>query len=174
VANILYFARSGLIRTNLVLSTLLSRFGKVKSNLDLALPLLSLLGALFASKRISLREMITALIDPEDEEFDFAESDFSLPYQSLLTATKELLNSRRVTLDLPNRNIELFEELEADLTASVLLQALAKAKQLENDYPSMTESFKSDSDLLDTFKKCPSGVILLESCHTSDVLDLLM
>lgn len=174
VANILYFARSGLIRTNFVLSALLSRFGKVRSLVDLSLPLLSLLGALFASKRISLKEMITAMIDPGDDEFDFLESEFRLPVQSLLTATKELLNSRRESLGLPNRNVELFEELEADLTASVLLQALAKAKQLENEYPKMTESFKADQDLLDTFTKCPNGVILLESCHTKDVPALLL
>jgi hypothetical protein len=145
VANILYFASLGLIRTNSVLSILLSRFGKFKDLKALNLPLLSLLGALFNSNRVSLRDIITAMIDPNDEEFDFEESKFSLPTQSLLTATKGLLNATSDSLGLPNRNDELFEELEADLTASVLLQALASAKTLENDYDRIVESFLSNS-----------------------------
>jgi hypothetical protein len=145
VANILYFASLGLIRTNSVLSILLSRFGKFKAMRALNLPLLSLLGALFNSNRVSLRDIITAMIDPNDEEFDFNESKFSLPTQSLLTATKGLLNATQSSLELPNRNDELFDELEADLTASVLLQALASAKKLENDYDQITESFKGNT-----------------------------
>lgn len=145
VANILYFANRGLIRSNSVLSILLSRFGKFKSYKDLNLPLLSLLGALFNAKRVSLKDIITAMIDPHNDEFDFSESPFSLPSQSLLTATKGLLNRSSDSLDLPNRNVELFEELEADITASVLLQALAFAKTLENDWDRITESFASNT-----------------------------
>nr|UPW42276.1 MAG: putative RNA dependent RNA polymerase [Inner Mongolia grassland mitovirus 3] len=140
VANILHFARQGLIRTNSVLAILLSRFGKFKSLRDLNLPSLSLLGALFNQNKVSLRDIVTAMIDPEDDEFDFEESDFSLPSQSLLTAEKELLNARRDSLGLPNRNVELFEEIESDLTASVLMQALARAKALENSWDDITES----------------------------------
>jgi len=80
------------------------------------------------------------MIDPEDDEFDFETSKFSLPGQSLLTAEKELLNGKRDSLGLPNRNVELFEELESDLVASVLLQALARAKELENSWDRITES----------------------------------
>jgi hypothetical protein len=123
----------------------LSRFGKFKSLKDLNLPLLSLLGSLFNSNKVSLRDIITAMIDPNDEEFDFEESKFSLPTQSLLTATKGLLNATQSSLELPNRNDELFDELEADLTASVLLQALASAKKLENDYDQIVESFTGNS-----------------------------
>jgi hypothetical protein len=124
---------------------LLSRFGKFKSVTDLNLPLLSLLGGLFSRKQLSLRDIITAMIDPHNEEFDFTESPFALPSQSLLTATRGLLNRSSNSLDLPNRNDELFEELEADITASVLLQALAVAKALENDWDRITESFKSNT-----------------------------
>jgi hypothetical protein len=145
VANIMYFAARGQVRSNSVLMILLSRFGKFKSATDLNLPLLSLLGGLFSRKQVSLKDIITAMIDPHNEEFDFTESPFSLPTQSLLTATKGLLNRSSDSLDLPNRNVELFEELEADITASVLLQALAIAKALENDWDRITESFKSNT-----------------------------
>jgi hypothetical protein len=145
VANIMYFASRGQVRSNSVLMTLLSRFGRFKSVSDLNLPLLSLLGGLFSRKQVSLRDIITAMIDPHNEEFDFTESPFSLPSQSLLTATRGLLNRSSSTLDLPNRNDELFEELEADITASVLLQALAIAKTLENEWDRITESFKSNT-----------------------------
>lgn len=140
VANILYFASLGLIRTNSVLAGLLSRFGRFSSVKELNLPSLSLLGALFNRKVVSLKDIVTAMIDPEDDEFDFQDSNFSLPSQSLLTAEKELLNGRRDSLGLPNRNVELFEELESDLVASVLLQALARAKELENSWDRITET----------------------------------
>jgi hypothetical protein len=85
------------------------------------------------------------MIDPADDEFDFCESKFSLPSQSLLTATKGLLNRSSDSLNLSGRNDELFDELEADITASVLLQALAKAKSLENDWDKIVESYKSNT-----------------------------
>jgi len=69
VANILYFANLGLIRSNSILSILLSRFGKVRDLKDLYVPSLSLLGSLFKQKRISLKDIFTVLIDINNDEF---------------------------------------------------------------------------------------------------------
>jgi len=61
IANILYYADLGLIRTNTILSTLLGRFYKtdVKS---VMLPSLALLGTLFKEK-ISLKALMTVMVD---------------------------------------------------------------------------------------------------------------
>nr|AWY10986.1 RNA-dependent RNA polymerase [Sclerotinia sclerotiorum mitovirus 28] len=144
VGNVLHFAGLGLIRTNTILSTLLGRFYKtdVKS---VMLPSLALLGSLFKSGKISLKALVTVLIDPKDDEFDFNTSKFSLPLLSVLTAQKELLNSKVEKLDLlrvssVEEREELFDELESDITASVLLRALQRAKELENSYDELTGS----------------------------------
>lgn len=93
IANILYFANLGLIRTNTILSTLLGRFYKTDKK-SVMLPSLALLGTLFKSEKISLKALMTVMIDPKDDCFDFNESEFSLPLKTIITAQKELLNSK--------------------------------------------------------------------------------
>lgn len=144
IANILYFANLGLIRTNTILSTLLGRFYKTDKK-SVMLPSLALLGTLFKSEKISLKALMTVMIDPKDDCFDFNESEFSLPLKTIITAQKELLNSKVEKLDtfelsdLETRT-EVWDELESDVTASVLLKALQRAKELENSYDELTES----------------------------------
>jgi len=144
VANILYFANLGLIRTNTILSTLLGRYYKT-DNKSVMLPSLALLGNLFKNDRISLKALMTAMIDPKDDCFDFNESEFSLPLKTIITAQKELLNNRIEKLDLfelsdVETRLEVWDELESDVIASVLLKALQRAKELENSYEELTES----------------------------------
>jgi len=144
VANILYFANLGLIRTNTILSLLLSRFYKTDQR-SAMLPSLALLGSLFNSKKISLKALVTSLIDPKDEYFDLNESKFSLPLKSILTAQKEILNRKVERLDLlplskMETRLEMWDEMESDLTASVILKALQRAKELENSYDELTSS----------------------------------
>lgn len=109
------------------------------------LPSLALLGSLFNSKKISLKALTTVLIDPNDENFDFNESKFSLPLKSILTAEKEILNNSVQQLDLlpiskVETRLEMWDEMEADLIASILLKALQRAKELENSYDELTSS----------------------------------
>jgi len=152
IANIIYFAKLGLIRTNTILSLLLSRFYKTDQR-SVMLPSLALLGSLFNSKKISLKALTTVLIDPNDEDFDFNESKFSLPLRSILTAEKEILNNSVQQLDLlpiskVETRLEMWDEMEADLIASVLLKALQRAKELENSFDELTSSGSYASCLL--------------------------
>jgi len=152
IANILYFAKLGLIRTNTILSLLLSRFYKTDQR-SVMLPSLALLGSLFNSKKISLKALTTVLIDPNDEDFDFNESKFSLPLKSILTAEKEILNNHVQQLDLlpiskVETRLEMWDEMEADLIASVLLKALQRVKELENSFDELTSSGNYASCLL--------------------------
>nr|UPW42072.1 MAG: putative RNA dependent RNA polymerase [Yunnan mito-like virus 45] len=157
VANILYFANLGLIRTNTILSLLLSRFYKTDQR-SAMLPSLALLGSLFNSKKISLKALVTSLIDPNNEYFDLNESKFSLPLKSILTAQKEILNNRVQKLDLlplskVETRIEMWDEMESDLTASVILKALQRAKELENSYDELTSSGSLAGCLLNDIRK---------------------
>lgn len=122
------------------------------------LPSLALLGSLFNSKKISLKALVTSLIDPNNEYFDLNESKFSLPLNSILTAQKEILNNRVQKLDLlplskVETRIEMWDEMESDLTASVILKALQRAKELENSYDELTSSGSLASCLLNDIRK---------------------
>lgn len=162
IANILYFANLGLIRTNTVLSILLSRYYKTDNKSALWLPSLALLGSLFGQKRVSLKGLMTVLIDPKDEEFDFNESEFSLPLVSILTAQKELLNDKSLTIselklsDMETR-LEIWDEIEGDVVASVLLKALQRIKDLENSFYELTESGKYAEMLVADFERFKSS-----------------
>jgi len=136
VANVLYFARLGLIRSNSVLSILLSRFGKVRDLKDLYIPSLSLLGSLFKSKRITLKDIFTVLINIDDDEFSWEDSPVKIPIQSLLTEEKALLNvpDHKLTLRDSDTRDEYYKEMRGDIAAIVLQTALAKAKGFENKW----------------------------------------
>jgi len=164
IANILYFAKLGLVRTNAILTTLLGRCYKTDAK-SVMLPSLALLGSLFKQGKISLKALMTALIDPKDEDFDFNESEFSLPLKTILTAQKELLNNNVQKLDiLPvsdvETRIEMWDELESDVIASVLLKALQRAKELENSFDELTESGAYASALVRTVDVISSDTIL--------------
>jgi len=88
VNNLIYFSRLGLIRTNLVLKTIISRFD-FKSDKDLIIPLISLLGYFLNSGRLTLKDILSALCDYRNEEWDL-DSPVSLPTQSLLNNLKGL------------------------------------------------------------------------------------
>lgn len=62
INNFIYFSKLGLIRTNLVLKTVISRF-EYKSDKDLIFPLISLLGYFLSSKKITLKDMLCCLVD---------------------------------------------------------------------------------------------------------------
>lgn len=135
IANILYYANLGLIRTNTILSTLLGRFYKtdVKS---VMLPSLALLGTLFKQEKISLKALMTVMVDPKDKAFDFNKSQFALPLKTIITAQKELLNDDTKKLELfqvSNLNIRLrtWAELESDIVMAVLWKAKSKAEEVE-------------------------------------------
>jgi len=157
IGNILYFGKLGLIRTNTILSTLLGRFYKTDKS-ALLLPSLALLGSLFNSGKISLKALVTAMIDPKDDEFDFNTSDFSLPLKTIITAQKELLNNKVERLDLLQisdleTRTELWDEMESDVVASVILKTLQRAKELENSYDELTESGAYANCLLNNMKE---------------------
>lgn len=135
IANILYFANLGLIRTNTILSTLLGRFYKtdVKS---VMLPSLALLGTLFKQEKISLKALMTVMVDPRDKAFDFNKSEFTLPLKTIITAQKELLKDNTKKLDLfqvSNLEIRLrtWAELESDIVLAVLWKAKNRAFDVE-------------------------------------------
>jgi len=164
IANILYFAKLGLVRTNAILTTLLGRCYKTDDK-SVMLPSLALLGSLFKQEKISLKALMTALIDPKDEDFDFNQSKFSLPLKTILTAQKELLNNSVQKLDiLPvsdvETRIEVWDELESDVIASVLLKALQRAKELENSFDELTESGAYAAALVRTVDVISSDTIL--------------
>jgi len=135
IANVLYFANLGLIRTNTILSTLLGRFYKTDEK-SVMLPSLALLGTLFKQEKISLKALMTVMVNPKDRGFDFNKSKFSLPLKTIITAQKELLKGNTEKLDsFPVSNLELrlrtWLELESDITLAVLFGANRRAQQVE-------------------------------------------
>jgi hypothetical protein len=110
VANVLYFANLGLMGTNTVLVTILSRF--YQSDLrHIGLPSLALLGSLFGRGQVSLNALAEAIIDPDSGEFDFNESGFTIPVQSILTAEGELLNNKELDLGSRLSKVETRQEM---------------------------------------------------------------
>lgn len=159
LANILYYAKLGLVRTNTVLSSLLSRFGKVKSNKDLLFPLAALLGVFFKQKKISHSELFGMFVDPESLEWESP----TLPYQGLLTYCKGMLN------EVPSPSIshsetrkEVGAEMMEILADYIILAALDEAKKIERNIDSWKASAKTP--IFGSWKTLLNNDVLAANC----------
>ena len=138
VNNFIYFSKLGLVRTVSVLKTIISRF-EYKSDKDLVFPLISLLGYFLNSKKITLKDMLMALVEPGNDEWDL-DSPVSLPTKQLLVNLKgfagQLYDGREAKFNLSRieDREDLAEENELLLSDMVVLHALSEAMLNERSF----------------------------------------
>jgi len=138
VNNFIYFSKLGLVRTVSVLKTIISRF-EYKSDKDLIFPLISLLGYFLNCKKITLKDMLMALVEPGNDEWDL-DSPVSLPTQQLLVSLKgfagQLYDGREAGFNLSqsDEREELAEENELLLSDMIVLHALSESKLIERNF----------------------------------------
>jgi len=144
LANAIYFAQAGLVKSPSTLAILLQRYfntlklSRTQFMKSLGMPTLCALGHLVDKDRMPLRLLVESLVNPRDEEFSFENAKFDIPIRRLfMNASWAFSNHIDVitpeTLQLSNHEIreEMTEELEEELATVVLHSALAKAKALE-------------------------------------------
>jgi len=142
--NILFFSKLGLVSNNIVLANLMTRFG-FKSFKDLNVPLISLLGYLFKINRITPNDILKVVINPMWEDEPLLEQKINLPYQSLITLLRKMLNDPEIPFEIPKSEERegLAEENEEILADTIVLTTLDKAKTLEELYYSYKASVDS-------------------------------
>jgi hypothetical protein len=93
---------------------------------------------LFKQNKISLKELLGVLVNPDEEEFDFDENKVELPYQSLLSGLRGMITEEKTTLSLSHPDVrdEIGEELSELLADYVILHALTVAKDIEHKFES--------------------------------------
>jgi hypothetical protein len=135
VANVLSFAPQGLISSSSILLSLLTRnaLARVKSLSEkvTSVSLLALLGSLYQQGKVSLKELVTALIHPEDglsgDIIDIPRAAVLKLAYTRLTDNAEVDTSKPVWPKMANR-VDVFEEHEAFFTVQVLNNSLAVAE----------------------------------------------
>nr|UIW13826.1 MAG: RNA-dependent RNA polymerase [Rhizoctonia solani mitovirus 54] len=138
VGNALAFSRTGLITSPSVLLAVLSksaskRVSELKSHIT-NLGLLSLLGSLYQSGKVSLEELVTAVIDPQ-WGIDFAGKAVGLPSKAVLEFATQRLNVDTVELGEGNPwpkshdRTEFFLEHQEFLVVKTLSDNVAIAQE---------------------------------------------
>jgi len=160
LANTLYFAKQGLVRTNFVLATLLSRF-KIKALKELLFPLSSLLGVFFKQKKISHNELFGMFVDPEELDW---ETQISLPFQGLLNLSRGILNDVNPLPRISHEDVrlEVGQELTEILSDYILLDALSIAKKLERNFEAWKGSTRTV--LVSNWEKLLTKEVLESEC----------
>jgi len=142
VADSASWIRSNLINNIPSLGSILSKKGGANSWNKIQLvgmESLSLLGLLFQKGLIEHRIVIESLINPQyKEDFDWDKANFSLPLRSILKKALSCLKGEETNHLYPFSHEDLrrsvYDELETELSAIVLQQALHKIKLLNRDY----------------------------------------
>jgi len=149
VANALSFSNSGLITSSQLLAITLSKYafskgintvalelqkGGQKANRYLALGILSLLGSLYQSGKISQKVLMTALVNPHYEDADYSGEAVGLPLRASLNVAFSTLNDPdspgEVTWSHQETRDEVFKEYKSELATIMLQAALKKASLL--------------------------------------------
>jgi len=161
VANVLSFARSGLITSTSLLATTLSRytfnngrsasamvFNKTKNIATtklFSLSILSLFGTFYQSGRMSLKELLTVLVNPHYEDADYSGEAVGLPLVTSIKAAYEVLKDSKPAEGLvwPGQEArdEVFKEYSPELATIMLQSALKKAKVLYEKYETYVQIF---------------------------------
>lgn len=157
VANALSFANSGLITSPSLLATALSRyvFSNGKSAPSLlskdsgvrvklfSLGILSLFGTLYQSGKVSLKELMTALVNPHYSEADYSGEAVGLPLRASLNAIFNIMNDsssssfedrEEIQWSKMETRTEVFDEYKYELATIMLQSALKKARVLYENY----------------------------------------
>lgn len=155
VANAISFANAGLMSSVSLLAVTLSKYvfrhgqssaNKIFNNKNsihtqrlIGLALLSLFGTLHHQGVVSLKELMTAIVDPRDEEFDYTGESVGIPVVASLNAIADILKERRsdvptvrnqLTFSHPVEREEIFNEYKTEFPTIILQTALDKAKVL--------------------------------------------
>jgi hypothetical protein len=161
VANVLSFARSGLITSTSLLATTLSRytfnngrsasamvFSKTKNVATtklFALSILSLFGTFYQSGKMSLKELLTVLVNPHYEDADYSGEAVGLPLVTSIKAAYEVLLDSKPAEGLvwPGQEArdEVFKEYSPELATVMLQSALKKSKVLYEKYETHVRNF---------------------------------
>jgi hypothetical protein len=164
VANALSFANSGLITSPSLLATALSRYafsnGKSAPRLLstdnntrvklFALGILSLFGTLYQSGKVSLKELMTALVNPHFCEADYSGEAVGLPLRASLNAIFNIMNDSSIKSFEDREEIqwskmetrtEVFDEYKYELATIMLQSALKKARVLYENYELYTHRY---------------------------------
>jgi len=161
VANALAFAQSGLITSHSLLATTLSRYtfnngrsasamlfnktSNVATTKLFSLSILSLFGTFHQSGKMSLKELLTVLVNPHYEDADYSGEAVGLPLVTSTKAAYEVINGLKPAEGLvwPGQEArdEVFKEYSPELATVMLQSALKKAKLLYEQYESYVNKF---------------------------------
>lgn len=157
VANALSFSQSGLLSSSSLLANTLSRYSFLKNKVQTlatvkdsnkgyrlyALGTLSLLGVLYHKGKISLRELMTALVNPKYSEADFSGEAVGLPLRASLNVAFRILNSEQPEVIWSRQEVrdEVFDEYESELATVLLQSALVKARVLDENSELLVQQF---------------------------------
>lgn len=155
VANAFHYANAGLMSSVSLLAVTLSKYvfrhGKSSAHellnkstdikqLKLAgLAILSLFGTLHHRGELSLKELMTAIVDPSNEDFDYTGESVGIPIRSSLIQVSDILSKTgsnvptvRNQLKFPKQEArdEIFDEYKTEFPTIVIQFALNKAKAL--------------------------------------------
>lgn len=161
VANALAFARSGLITSHSLLATTLSRYtfnngrsasamlfnktSNIATTKLFSLSILSLFGTFYQNGKMSLKELLTVLVNPHYEDADYSGEAVGLPLVTSTKAAYEVINGLKSAGSLvwPGQEArdEVFKEYSPELATIMLQSALKKAKLLYENYESYVYKF---------------------------------
>lgn len=157
VANALSFSNTGLLTSSSLLANTISRYtvqGNRVSTLAtvknspkgyrlFALGTLSLLGTLFQQGKLSLRELMTALVNPKYSEADFSSEAVGLPLRASLNVAFSILTGQQPEVAWSKQDVrdEVFDEYESELATVMLQSALVKARVLFENTEKMIQEF---------------------------------
>jgi hypothetical protein len=182
VANVLSFARSGLITSPSLLATTLSRYtfnnGKSAAAMLMsrthnatttrlfALSILSLFGTFYQSGKMSLKELMTVLVNPHYEDADYSGEAVGLPLTTSLKAAYEVLNGSKPAEGLvwPSQEArdEVFKEYSPELSTVMLQTALKKSKVLYENYELYVQKFARGMIIPVAYKDSPTLKVPME------------
>jgi len=155
VANAISFAEAGLMSSVSLLAVTLSKYvfrhghssaerifnnkNSIQTSRLIGLALLSLFGTLHHQGVVTLKELMTAIVDPRDEEFDYTGESVGIPVVASLKAIADILGNTKsdvptvrkpLVFSHPVEREEIFKEYETEFPTIVLQFALDKAKKL--------------------------------------------
>lgn len=164
VSNAYLFIQKGLISTVPHLAQILT--GSVKPSCfrnlkQVGLPALSLLNLLAQKEFVELRRVLEVMINPRYEDFDLEKASFDLPLHSLLRQCLNSLNLKDTEYLFSKEadRKELAQEYIPFLSATILQEALAKAKSLTDEYDRLVR--KGASSLFNE-RKAPTTLVMAQ------------
>lgn len=111
-----------------------------------ALSMLSLFGTFYQSGKMSLKELLTIIVDPHNEDADYSGEAVGLPLVTSIKAAYDILCNPRLepgSLSWPGQDQrdEVFDEYSPELATIMLQTALKKAKVLYENYERLVQKF---------------------------------